>query len=147
MLYDKSKAAKAQARETLRYQIAKEWRERSWSDSDMEAEIDRRLPRPAKAQPLFDFGATAKKTRRKALASRNDSDRCERRNLVLTEIAAAGERGLIRAEVADRLNLDINHITGPVSELLKRQRIYERGDTRLTRFGKPAAILRAALQD
>lgn len=60
----------------------------------------------------------------------------------IAEYVASCLNGATRDEISIALELPIQSTTGPVKQLLDLGVLYESGETRDTRYGSPAAVLR-----
>jgi hypothetical protein len=89
-------------------------------------------------QEEFDFtGCHSRRTRDSSFRTCRTS---KRQNEILSLIASA-EDGLTRQEIADGLNVPVNHITRPVLDLIIEGELLETNQTRLSRWGKSACVL------
>ncbi len=89
-------------------------------------------------QEEFDFtGCHSRRTRDSSFRTCRTS---KRQNEILSLITSA-EDGLTRQEIADGLNVPVNHITRAVLDLIVSGYLLETAKTRLTRWGKNAAVL------
>jgi hypothetical protein len=89
-------------------------------------------------QQEFDFtGCHSRQTRDNAFKT----CRTSKRQAEILSLFSIAKDGLIRQEIADRLDIPVNHITRAVLDLLIAGELLETNQTRLTRWGKPACIL------
>jgi hypothetical protein len=89
-------------------------------------------------QQEFDFtGCHSRQTRDNAFKTCRTSKR-QREILSLFSIA---KDGLTRQEIADRLDIPVNHITRAVLDLVIAGELLETNQTRLSRWGKSACVL------
>lgn len=99
-------------------------------------------PVAVKSQPvptLFDKGRRSVECR--GTAARSTSAGGGRRDTVLKFVRGRGIRGATRDEIAEGLSLPVQSVCSPVLALIERGELREKGQTRTTRYGKPAAIL------
>ena len=78
-----------------------------------------------------------------SLAAYDTVDRDRARAEVLAAIAARGQRGATTDELVDLMGWPVNRISGRVTELVERGLCSRGPDTRKTRAGRQAAIVRA----
>jgi hypothetical protein len=89
-------------------------------------------------QPEFNFtGYHSRQTQRAALQTIGTSKRQES----IRKLVANAPNGLTRQEIADALEVPVNHITKPVLDLVVSGDLVETAETRLTRWGKRAVVL------
>ena len=100
--------------------------------------------RPSKSSPQgyvqaeFDFtGCHSRQTRDNALKTCHVSKRQDS----IRSMVANAPNGMTRQEIADALDVPVNHITRPVLDLVVAGQLMETAQTRLTRWGKPACVL------
>lgn len=148
-------------RETLRFKICREWRQAgrlNFTDADLEAEIDKRIEAirrkstsqqelsktASEQQPsLFDRGHTSQITRSKAHRKFNDrkQQKNDRKQQILQLLREAGAYGQTRNELAEGLGIPVNHVTKPVDSILGEMLAHEPGNTRLSQYGRPNAVI------
>jgi hypothetical protein len=148
-------------RERLRLAIAKHWKStgrRTWTSDEIEQAIDAAMAKrqpaaaaaagggsaPAEQLDLLDHGCHAGQTRAESARQAAPHGHA-RRDAMERHIVTAGSHGATRDELAIALDLPVQSITGPVSELLAAGRIKENGRKRPTRYGRPAAVLISSL--
>jgi len=154
-------------RERLRYLIARAWRRNgrnAWTDAELSEAVDAALVRrqtsapaaapvsvdsrstagPLEPQPnqpcLFGANATERETRAIAAASSFASGprRCDR---IAAHVATCGNYGATREDIAEALDLPIQTVCPLVKSMRANGRLVSTSRTRLTRSGKPAAVL------
>ena len=93
---------------------------------------------------LLDHGLHAGQTR--AQAARDALPKQpRRRDAIELHVATCDRYGATRQEIADALQMPIQSVCGPVLALLTEGRLRETDRTRVTRNGKPAAVLVSAV--
>jgi hypothetical protein len=89
-------------------------------------------------QAEFDFtGCHGRQTRNDALKT----CRVSKRQAAIRSMVANAPNGMTRQEIADALDVPVNHITKPVFDLVVTGELVETAQTRLSRWGKHAAVL------
>jgi hypothetical protein len=89
-------------------------------------------------QPEFDFtGCHSRQTQSIALKTCSAS----KRQAAIRQLVANAPNGMTRQELADALDVPVNHITKPVFDLVVSGYLIETAQTRLTRWGKRACVL------
>jgi hypothetical protein len=89
-------------------------------------------------QPEFAFtGYHSRQTQRASVRTLGASKRQES----IRKLVANAPNGLTRQEIADALEVPVNHITKPVLDLVVAGDLVETAETRLTRWGKRAVVL------
>jgi hypothetical protein len=89
-------------------------------------------------QQEFDFtGCHSRRTRDNAFKT----CRTSKRQTEILSLFSIAKDGLTRQEIADRLDIPVNHITRPVLDLIVAGELLETNQTRLTRWGKSACVL------
>jgi hypothetical protein len=89
-------------------------------------------------QAEFDFtGCHSRQTRSDALKTCHLS----KRQAAIRSMVANAPNGMTRQEIADALQVPVNHITRPVLDLVVTGQLMETAQTRLTRWGKHACVL------
>jgi len=89
-------------------------------------------------QAEFNFtGCHSRQTQRIAVKACGDSTR----QTTIRRLVANALNGLTRQEIADALDVPVNHITKPVFDLVVSGDLVESAETRITRWGKRAAVL------
>jgi len=146
-------------REALRYRIIRRWRAdgRRWTDTEIDAAVDAALQRERSAAPtdppaassgiqlqLCDHGGAAARTRAAAARDAMRSART-RRDAVELAVASAGRDGMTRHEVADAIGCPVHGLCRAVIDLRESGRIIETERTRLSPYGRPAAVLVSGL--
>jgi hypothetical protein len=63
---------------------------------------------------------------------------------ILSALAEAGDAGLTRHELAERLGLPLSSVCGRVNQLVRSGQAIEHGDTRMSPYGHRAAVLHVA---
>lgn len=93
---------------------------------------------------LIDHGLHSAKTRAVAATAASKTKE-SRRDRIELYVARCGQRGCTRHEISEALSIPYTSIPSAVLALLASGRIRETERTRLTAFGKPAAVLVSAL--
>jgi hypothetical protein len=78
----------------------------------------------------------------KAALSKTVKKRSQRILAIENSLLMAGKNGLTRFEIANRLNLQIQSVTGPVRLMLDRGIVVETAETRPSPSGSQSKILR-----
>jgi hypothetical protein len=89
-------------------------------------------------QPEFDFtGCHSRQTQSIAVKTCIAS----KRQAAIRQLVANAQNGMTRQEIADALDVPVNHITKPVFDLVVSGDLIETAQTRVTRWGKRAVVL------
>ena len=89
-------------------------------------------------QQEFDFtGCHSRQTRDNAFKT----CRTSKRQTEILSLFSIAKDGLTRQEIADRLDIPVNHITRAVLDLIIAGELLETNQTRLSRWGKSACVL------
>jgi hypothetical protein len=89
-------------------------------------------------QAEFDFtGCHSRQTRSDALKTCHVS----KRQAAIRSMVASAPNGMTRQEIADALEVPVNHITRPVLDLVVTGELVETVQTRLSRWGRHGAVL------
>jgi len=133
-------------RESIRYQIFKPLQHslgRAPTDAELataiDAEIERRKPKPIQLG-LFDTGSNAHETRADAF-EQSDRRAISRRVATLEAFERAGQRGLTRYELAQRLGCEQCSVTRTVQELLASSQLYELRERRRSAAGGEGCVM------
>ncbi|WP_144059498.1 hypothetical protein [Rhodopirellula sallentina] len=108
-----------------------------------EPENGQTLP-PPRQLDLMDHGGHAARTRADAAASSLPKSQ-SRRDAIELHVAGCGADGATRWEIHVALAMPYSSVCSPVHELVVTGRLRETERTRLTAYGKPAAVLVSGL--